>query len=54
MNKTLQMTTLGLVLVGLAGFEAAEQSAQKLAEKAEQTVQALALEAVDETMQQPN
>ncbi|WP_309675084.1 hypothetical protein [Pseudomonas sp.] len=47
MNKTLQMTTLGLVLVVLAGCQAAEQSAQKLAEKAEQAVQALAREAVD-------
>jgi len=34
MNKTLQMTILGLVLVGLAGCQAPEQSAQKLAEKA--------------------
>ena len=53
MNKTLQMTTLGLVLVGLAGCEAAEQSAQRLAEKAE-AVQVLAREVVDETMQQLN
>ena len=40
MNKTLQMTALGLLLVGLVGCDAAEQSAQKLAEKAEQAVQA--------------
>lgn len=53
MKKTLQMTILGIVLVGLAGCEAAEQSAQKLAEKAE-ALQVLASEAVDETMQQLN
>lgn len=54
MNKTLKMTALGLVLVGLAGCDAAEQSAQKLAEKAEQAVQDVAREAVDETLQQLN
>ena len=54
MNKTLQMTALGLLLVGLVGCDAAEQSAQKLAEKAEQAVQDVAREAVDETLQQLN
>ena len=54
MNKTLQVTALGLVLVGLVGCDAAEQSAQKLAEKAEQAVQDVAREAVDETLQQLN
>lgn len=54
MNKTLQLTAMGLLLGGLAGCDAAEQSAQKLAGKAEQAVQDVARETVDETLQQLN
>ncbi|MDX1366467.1 hypothetical protein [Pseudomonas sp.] len=54
MNRTLKLTALGLLLVGLAGCDAAEQSAQKLAEKAEQAVQDVARETIDETLQQLN
>lgn len=54
MRKSMQMGVLGLVLIGLAGCEAAEQSAQKLAEKAEQAVVDVAREAVDETVKEFN
>lgn len=54
MNRTLKLTALGLLLVGLAGCDAAEQSAEKLAEKAEQAVQDVARETIDETLQQLN
>jgi len=54
MKKTLQLTAMGLLLVGLAGCDAAEQSAQKLAEKAEQAMQDVARETVDGTLQQLN
>ena len=54
MKKMLKITALGLLWVGLAGCDAAEQSAQKLLEKAEQAVQDVAREAIDETLQQLN
>ncbi|KJS77923.1 MAG: hypothetical protein CVV19_02920 [Gammaproteobacteria bacterium HGW-Gammaproteobacteria-9] len=54
MKKMLQMTAFGLLLVGLAGCDAAEQSAQKLLEKTEQAVQDVAREAIDETLQHIN
>lgn len=54
MGKSMQMGVLGLVLIGLAGCDAAEQSAQKLAEKAEQAVQDVAREAVDGTVKELN
>lgn len=54
MKNTLQLAALGLLVVSLAGCDAAEQSAQKLVEKAEQAVQEVARETVDETLQQLN
>jgi len=54
MRKSMQMGVLGLVLIGLVGCEAAEQSAQKFAEKAEQAVVDVAREAIDETVKELN
>lgn len=54
MNKTLLLIAWGLLFAGLAGCDAAEQSLQKLAEDAEQVVQDVARETVDETLQQLN
>lgn len=54
MRKSRQMGALGLVLIGLAGCEAAEQSVQKLAEKAEQAVVEVAREALDEAVKEFN
>lgn len=49
MRKSMQVGVLGLLLIGLAGCDALEQSAQKLVEKAEQAVQDVAQEMLDET-----
>ena len=42
---------LGALIITLAGCEAAEESAQRLQEKAEQAVQEIAREAVSDTVQ---
>ena len=42
---------LGALIIMLAGCEAAEESAQRLQEKAEQAVQEVAREAVSDTVQ---
>ncbi|WP_415844995.1 hypothetical protein ACMYUJ_19730 [Stutzerimonas zhaodongensis] len=42
---------LGALIITLAGCEAAEESAQRLQEKAEQAVQEVAREAVSDTVQ---
>jgi len=54
MRKSMQIGLLGLALIGLAGCEAVEQSAQKLAEEAEKAVVAVAREAVDEVVKELN
>ncbi|WP_394234416.1 hypothetical protein [Pseudomonas anguilliseptica] len=54
MRKSMQMGGLGLLLIGLVGCEVAEQSAQKLVERAEQAVADVAREAVDETVKELN
>lgn len=54
MNKIPQMAALGLLLILLAGCDVAEQSALKLAEKAEQAVQDVAREAVDDAVKELN
>ncbi|MFI8611007.1 hypothetical protein ACIGFL_22170 [Pseudomonas sp. NPDC077649] len=52
--RSLSLSALGLVLVVLAGCEAAEQSAQKLVEETEQQAQALLDDAVGEAVEQLN
>lgn len=54
MKPITSMCLAAAVLVGLAGCDAAEQSAQKLAEKAEQAVQEVAREALSETVDEFN
>ena len=48
MRKSMQVGVLGLLLIGLVGCDALEQSAQKLVEKAEQAVRDVAQEMLDE------
>jgi hypothetical protein len=50
MGKLLKMAGLGLVLIGLAGCDMVEKSAQQLAEKAEKTFQDAARETLDGTL----
>ncbi|WP_341303641.1 hypothetical protein [Pseudomonas sp. TMP25] len=50
MNKSLKMGALGLVLIGLAGCDMVEKSAQQLAEQAEQTLKDAARETLDGTV----
>ena len=49
MSKSLKMGALGLVLIGLAGCDMVEKSAQQLAEQAEQTLKDAARETLDGT-----
>lgn len=54
MKSTIPMLCLAAALVALAGCDAAEQSAQKLLEKAEEAVQEVAREAISETVNELN
>lgn len=54
MGKSLQIAVLGLALIGLTGCDMVEQSAQQLADKAEQAVLEVARETLDSTLKELN
>ncbi|MBU0809588.1 MAG: hypothetical protein KKD30_02095 [Gammaproteobacteria bacterium] len=54
MGKSIQIGFLGLALIGLTGCDMVEQSAQQLADKAEQAALEVARDTLDSTLKELN